>query len=65
VGAQVLLDLGLKSIRILTNNPTKLIGLKGYGLEIVDRVRIAAPTTETNASYLETKRTKMGHLLNT
>jgi 3,4-dihydroxy 2-butanone 4-phosphate synthase / GTP cyclohydrolase II len=65
VGAQVLLDLGLKSIRILTNNPTKLVGLKGYGLEIVDRVRIAAPTTETNASYLETKRTKMGHLLNT
>jgi len=65
VGAQILLDLGLKSIRILTNNPTKLVGLKGYGLEIVDRVRIAAPTSEENASYLETKRTKMGHLLNT
>lgn len=65
VGAQILLDLGLKSIRILTNNPTKLVGLKGYGLEIVDRVRIAAPTNEENASYLETKRTKMGHLLNT
>lgn len=65
VGAQILLDLGLKSIRILTNNPTKLVGLKGYGLEIVDRIRIAAPTNEENASYLETKRTKMGHLLNT
>lgn len=65
VGAQILLDLGLKSIRILTNNPTKLVGLKGYGLEIVDRVRIAGPTNEENASYLETKRTKMGHLLNT
>ncbi|MBK6487921.1 MAG: bifunctional 3,4-dihydroxy-2-butanone-4-phosphate synthase/GTP cyclohydrolase II [Gemmatimonadetes bacterium] len=65
VGAQILLDLGLKSIRILTNNPTKLVGVKGYGLEIVDRVRIAAPTNEENASYLETKRTKMGHLLNT
>lgn len=64
VGAQILLDLGLKSIRVLTNNPMKLVGLKGYGLEIVDRVRIAAPTNLENASYLETKRTKMGHLLN-
>ena len=63
VGAQILLDLGLKSIRVLTNNPMKLVGLKGYGLEIVDRVRIAAPTNLENASYLETKRTKMGHLL--
>ena len=63
VGAQILLDLGLKSIRVLTNNPMKLVGLKGYGLEIVDRVRISAPSTEENASYLETKRTKMGHLL--
>ncbi|MFP5354881.1 MAG: bifunctional 3,4-dihydroxy-2-butanone-4-phosphate synthase/GTP cyclohydrolase II [Gemmatimonadota bacterium] len=65
VGAQILLDLGLRSIRVMTNNPTKLVGLKGYGLEIVDRVRIAAPTNEENASYLETKRTKMGHLLST
>ena len=63
VGAQILLDLGLKSIRVLTNNPMKLVGLKGYGLEIVDRVRISAPSHEENASYLETKRTKMGHLL--
>ena len=63
VGAQILLDLGLTSIRVLTNNPMKLVGLKGYGLEIVDRVRIAAPTNLENASYLETKRTKMGHLL--
>ncbi|HEX4934865.1 MAG TPA: bifunctional 3,4-dihydroxy-2-butanone-4-phosphate synthase/GTP cyclohydrolase II [Gemmatimonadaceae bacterium] len=65
VGAQILLDLGVKSIRVMTNNPMKLVGLKGYGLEIVDRVRIAAPSNEENASYLETKRTKMGHLLNT
>lgn len=65
VGAQILLDLGVRSIRVLTNNPMKLVGLKGYGLEIVDRVRIAAPTNDENASYLETKRTKMGHLLNT
>ncbi len=63
VGAQILLDLGLKSIRLLTNNPMKLVGLKGYGLAIVDRVRIAAPHNEENASYLETKRTKLGHLL--
>jgi 3,4-dihydroxy 2-butanone 4-phosphate synthase/GTP cyclohydrolase II len=63
IGAQILLDLGLTSIRVLTNNPMKLVGLKGYGLEIVDRVRIAAPSTDENASYLETKRTKMGHLL--
>ncbi|MBK6456674.1 MAG: bifunctional 3,4-dihydroxy-2-butanone-4-phosphate synthase/GTP cyclohydrolase II [Gemmatimonadetes bacterium] len=65
VGAQILLDLGITSIRMMTNNPMKLVGLKGYGLEIVDRVRIAAPSNEENASYLETKRTKMGHLLNT
>jgi 3,4-dihydroxy 2-butanone 4-phosphate synthase/GTP cyclohydrolase II len=43
----------------------KLVGLKGYGLEIVDRVRISAPSTDENAGYLETKRTKLGHLLST
>jgi 3,4-dihydroxy 2-butanone 4-phosphate synthase/GTP cyclohydrolase II len=63
IGAQILLDLGLKSIRVLTNNPMKLVGLKGYGLEIVDSVRIAAPTTSHNAGYLEAKRVKLGHLL--
>jgi 3,4-dihydroxy 2-butanone 4-phosphate synthase/GTP cyclohydrolase II len=63
IGAQILLDLGVTSIRVLTNNPMKLVGLKGYGLEIVDRVRIAAPETEENASYLGTKRDKLGHLL--
>ena len=63
IGAQILLDLGVHSIRVLTNNPMKLIGLKGYGLELVDRVKIAAPETEENAGYLETKRTKLGHLL--
>ncbi|MEP7344713.1 MAG: bifunctional 3,4-dihydroxy-2-butanone-4-phosphate synthase/GTP cyclohydrolase II [Gemmatimonadaceae bacterium] len=65
IGAQILLDLGLKSIRILTNNPMKLVGLKGYGLEIVDRVRISGPSTIENAGYLETKRTKLGHFLST
>ena len=62
IGAQVLLDLGLKSIRVLTNNPKKLAGLEGYGLRITDSVRIAAPETEENAAYLETKRIKLGHL---
>jgi 3,4-dihydroxy 2-butanone 4-phosphate synthase/GTP cyclohydrolase II len=63
IGAQILLDLGLKSIRVLTNNPKKLVGLEGYGLRVLDGVRIEAPTTEENASYLRTKRSKLGHLL--
>jgi 3,4-dihydroxy 2-butanone 4-phosphate synthase/GTP cyclohydrolase II len=62
IGAQILLDLGVRSIRILTNNPRKLVGLDGYGLVLKDRVRIEAPSTSENASYLETKRTKLGHL---
>jgi 3,4-dihydroxy 2-butanone 4-phosphate synthase/GTP cyclohydrolase II len=62
IGAQILLDLGVRSIRVLTNNPRKLVGLAGYGLELVDRVRLEAPSTDDNAGYLETKRTKLGHL---
>lgn len=62
IGAQILLDLNLKSIRVLTNNPRKLVGLDGYGLVLEDRVRLEAPATDENASYLETKRTKLGHL---
>ncbi len=62
IGAQILLDLGLKSIRVLTNNPKKLAGIEGYGLRITESVRLAAPETEENAAYLETKRTKLGHL---
>ena len=62
IGAQVLLDLGITSIRVLTNNPKKLAGLDGYGLQIVDSVRIVAPETDENAAYLETKRAKLGHL---
>lgn len=62
IGAQILLDLGVRSIRVLTNNPRKLVGLDGYGLVLKDRVRIEAPSTDENASYLETKRTKLGHL---
>jgi len=63
VGAQILVDLGLTSIRLLTNNPKKVVGLKGYGLEIVERVQLEVPECEHNHRYLETKRDKMGHLL--
>jgi 3,4-dihydroxy 2-butanone 4-phosphate synthase/GTP cyclohydrolase II len=63
IGAQILLDLGLKSIRVMTNNPRKLVGLEGYGLHFGEGVRIQAPATEENAQYLATKRAKLGHLL--
>jgi 3,4-dihydroxy 2-butanone 4-phosphate synthase/GTP cyclohydrolase II len=63
IGAQILIDLGLSSIRVLTNNPRKLVGLDGYGLEIVARVPIVPHATDENRSYLEVKRDKLGHLL--
>jgi 3,4-dihydroxy 2-butanone 4-phosphate synthase/GTP cyclohydrolase II len=63
IGAQILLDLGLRSMRVLTNNPKKLVGLEGYGLEIEDRVPIVPPSTTENAYYLQTKQAKLGHLL--
>jgi len=63
VGAQILSDLGLTSIRLLTNNPKKVIGLKGYGLEITERVALEMPVGEHNHHYMETKRDKMGHIL--
>ncbi len=63
IGAQILLDLGLSSIRVLTNNPTKLVGLEGYGLRVGDGVRLEAPTTTENTDYLRAKRSKLGHLL--
>lgn len=62
IGAQILLDLGLHSIRVLTNNPRKLIGLEGYGLHVEDRVAIVPPETSENAGYLKTKQDKLGHL---
>ncbi|MDQ3696458.1 MAG: bifunctional 3,4-dihydroxy-2-butanone-4-phosphate synthase/GTP cyclohydrolase II [Gemmatimonadota bacterium] len=62
IGAQILLDLGIKSIRPMTNNPKKLVGLEGYGLRLADRVRIEAPVTSENRGYLDTKRDKLGHL---
>ena len=64
LGAQILVDLGVKKIRLMTNNPKKIVGLSGYGLEIVDRVSIQMPATKNNLKYLETKKKKMGHLLN-
>jgi 3,4-dihydroxy 2-butanone 4-phosphate synthase/GTP cyclohydrolase II len=63
LGAQILLALGITKIRLLTNNPKKLIGLQGYGIDIVERVSIEAEPNDTNRDYLETKREKMGHLL--
>jgi 3,4-dihydroxy 2-butanone 4-phosphate synthase/GTP cyclohydrolase II len=63
IGAQILLDLGLRSMRVLTNNPRKLVGLEGYGLHVEDRVPIVPPETPENAEYLKTKQAKLGHLL--
>lgn len=63
VGAQILVDIGLKRLRLITNNPKKLVGLQGYGLEIVDRVPLVFEADDFNRRYLETKKTKMGHLL--
>ena len=63
IGAQVLVDLGLKRLLYMTNNPAKLAGLEGYGLEIVDRIPLTVTSNDANRHYLETKRTKMGHLL--
>ena len=63
VGAQILNDLGVQRMRILTNNPRKLSGLDGFGLEVVERVPIKAQPTKENSRYLETKRTRLGHLL--
>ena len=63
IGAQILLDLGLSSIRILTNNPRKLVGLEGYWLEIVERVPIVPPPSDENRAYLDVKRDKLGHFL--
>jgi 3,4-dihydroxy 2-butanone 4-phosphate synthase/GTP cyclohydrolase II len=63
VGAQILVDLGVRSMRLLTNNPTKRAGLEGYGLSIVERVPIQSRVTEHNVAYLRAKKAKLGHLL--
>ncbi|HUW55769.1 MAG TPA: bifunctional 3,4-dihydroxy-2-butanone-4-phosphate synthase/GTP cyclohydrolase II [Planctomycetota bacterium] len=63
IGAQILADLGLRNIRLLTNNPKKMVGLEGYGLRIVERVPLVVHSGEEARDYLRTKRDKMGHLL--
>lgn len=63
IGAQILLDLGVRQIRLLTNNPKKVVGVDGYGLRIVERVPILITPNENNQRYLRTKKEKMGHLL--
>ena len=63
IGAQILVDLGIRNIRLLTNNPKKVVGLDGYGLNIVERVPIQIPHNDVNKRYLQTKLTKLDHLL--
>jgi 3,4-dihydroxy 2-butanone 4-phosphate synthase/GTP cyclohydrolase II len=63
IGAQILLDLGVRHIRLLTNNTKKVVGLDGYGLRIVERVPIQIPPNQTNRRYLKTKKEKLGHIL--
>lgn len=63
IGAQILAELGLNRIRLMTNNPRKFVGLEGYGLEIVERVALEVPPSETTLRYLRTKKEKLGHLL--
>ena len=63
IGAQILLDIGIRKIKLLTNNPKKIVGLSGYGLEIVERLPIEIEPNEKNIKYLKTKRDKLGHLI--
>ncbi|MEC4674291.1 MAG: bifunctional 3,4-dihydroxy-2-butanone-4-phosphate synthase/GTP cyclohydrolase II [Nitrospirota bacterium] len=64
IGAQILVRIGLKKIRLITNNPRKIVGIEGYGLSVVERVPIEIDPKETNKHYLRTKKDKLGHLLN-
>lgn len=63
IGAQILADLGVRQIRLMTNNPKKMVGLQGYGLEVIERVPIEMPANRVNKRYLQTKKDKLGHLL--
>jgi 3,4-dihydroxy 2-butanone 4-phosphate synthase/GTP cyclohydrolase II len=63
IGAQILVDLGVRQIRLLTNNPKKVVGIEGYGLTVAERVPILAPVNKSNIRYLTAKRDKLGHLL--
>lgn len=64
IGAQILVDLGVRQMRLMTNNPKKMVGLDGYGLKIVEQIPIEVPANDHNRCYLECKKLKMGHLLN-
>ena len=63
LGAQILRDLGVRQIRLMTNNPKKIVGLQGYGLEVVERIPIEIKPGQRNLAYLRTKKAKLGHLL--
>ena len=63
IGAQILSDLGVRHVRLLTNNPRKIVGLEGYGLKVVERVPLEVEPNPSNIGYLKTKKEKMGHQL--
>ncbi len=63
IGAQILRALGVSKIRLMTNNPSKRVGLKGYGLEIIERVSLQVASNKENQGYLQVKKDKLGHLL--
>ena len=63
IGAQILRDLGVRQMRLMTNNPKKIIGLEGYGLKMVERVPLEIPPNRQNRNYLKAKRDKLGHML--
>jgi len=63
IGAQILVDLGIRKVRLMTNNPRKIVALKGFDLQIVERVPLVIEPTPHNARYLDTKRRKLGHML--
>jgi 3,4-dihydroxy 2-butanone 4-phosphate synthase/GTP cyclohydrolase II len=63
IGAQILVDLGLSSIRLMTNNPSKIVGLEGYGITITERIPLNTNPRKENIEYLKTKRDKLGHMI--
>jgi 3,4-dihydroxy 2-butanone 4-phosphate synthase/GTP cyclohydrolase II len=63
IGAQILVDVGVRNMRLITNNPKKIVGLEGYGLKVVERVSIETPPNERNIIYLKTKKKKLGHMI--
>jgi 3,4-dihydroxy 2-butanone 4-phosphate synthase/GTP cyclohydrolase II len=64
VGAQILNDIGVRKMKLITNNPRKIVGLEGYGLSVVERIHLELPPTPDNIHYMQTKREKLGHILN-